>query len=77
MLLHEANHGFRANHSTESQLLLTSHDMLEHWDQGKLMDMIILDFSKAFDKVPHKRLLRKLDHYRVRGNLLSWVEGFV
>ncbi len=76
-ILHEANHGFRAKHSTESQLLLTSHDMLKHWDQGKLMDVIILDFSKAFDKVPHKKLLRKLDHYGVRGNLLRWVEGFL
>ncbi len=41
------------------------------------MDVIILDFTKAFDKVPHKKLLWKLDHYGVRGNLLNCVEGFL
>jgi len=46
----EANHGFRAKHSTETQLLVTSHDLL---DQGKQLDILILDFSKVFDTVPH------------------------
>jgi hypothetical protein len=36
---------------------------------GKQTDLIILDFSKAFDKVPHKKLLRKLDNYGIRGNI--------
>jgi hypothetical protein len=34
---------------------------------GKQIDAILLDFSKAFDKVPHRRLLMKLDHYGIRG----------
>ena len=37
----------------------------------------MLDFSKAFDRVPHQRLLRKLHHYGVRGPLLSWTENFL
>ena len=41
------------------------------------IDVAIPHFSKAFDTVSHKRLLRKLHHYGVRGNVLKWVEGFL
>ena len=58
--------------TTETQLLVTSHDLLKHIDQGKQVDVLILDFSKAFDTVPHRRLLGKLEHYGVRDNLLRW-----
>jgi hypothetical protein len=40
---------------------------------GKQIDAILLDFSKAFDKVPHRRLLMKLDHYGIRGTTLKWI----
>jgi len=55
--------------------LVTSHDLLKHVDQGKQLDVLILDFSKAFDTVPHRRLLGKLKYYGVRDNLLSWTES--
>ena len=76
-ILGEANHGFRARYSTETQLLTTTHDMLKQRDKGKQLDVVILDFSKAFDTVPHQRLLGKLEHYGVKGNLLRWVEAFL
>ena len=38
---------------------------------------IILDFSKAFDRVPHQRLMRKLDHYGIRGSTYNWIEAFL
>ena len=60
-ILAPENHGFRSNHSCETQLLLTSHDLLQQRDAGHQIDVTILDFSKAFDTVPHKRLLGKLD----------------
>ena len=41
------------------------------------MDVILFDFSKAFDKVPHQRLLHKLDFYGVRGNTWNWVKDFL
>jgi hypothetical protein len=44
---------------------------------GKQIDAILLDFSKAFDKVPHRRLLMKLDHYGIRGTTLKWIQDFL
>ena len=41
------------------------------------MDAILLDFSKAFDKVCHRKLLLKLEHYGINGNILSWIEDFL
>ena len=41
------------------------------------MDAIYLDFSKAFDSVPHRRLLLKLEAYGIKGSLLRWLESFL
>ena len=51
--------------------------MLKQRDSGKQLDVVILDFSKAFDTVPHSRLLGKLRHYGIKGNLLRWIEEFL
>ena len=73
-ILGEEHHGFRKNHSTETQLIMTTYDKLTQHDSGKQLDAIILDFSKASDTVPHSRLLGKLQHYGIKGNLLRWIE---
>ena len=41
------------------------------------VDIAVLDFSKAFDTVPHNRLLTKLKHYVIAGNTLSWIREFL
>ena len=51
--------------------------VMEKLDNGRSVDVIYLDFAKAFDKVPHKRLLRKLKVYGVSGELLSWISGWL
>ena len=50
-------HGFRARRSCETQLLITLRDLLSIRDWGTQIDLAILDFLKAFDTVPHERLL--------------------
>ena len=69
-------HGFRAGHSFVTQLLEVIEDIFELIDEGHEVDVVYLDFSKAFDKVPHKRLLQKLRSYGIKGKLLSWIEAF-
>jgi hypothetical protein len=44
---------------------------------GYQHDLIILDFSKAFDRVPHERLLKKLDHYGIRDSTQGWIRAFL
>ena len=76
-ILTNLNHGFRAGFSCETQLLTTIHDLLQSYDQGKQVDVAILDFSKAFDTVPHRKLLYKLHNYGVTGPTHTWLTNFL
>ena len=76
-ILTDCQHGFRRRRSCETQLLTLSDELLKSLDKGKQHDLAILDFSKAFDKVPHKRLLTKLHHYGIRGQTLEWIKAFL
>ena len=46
-------------------------------DEGKPLDVIYLDFSKAFDKVPHKRLLHKIESQGISGNVATWISEWL
>ena len=76
-ILTNLNHGFRSGYSCETQLLTTADDLLSSFDKNKQIDIAILDFSKAFDTVPHKRLLHKLSNYGICGPTLTWLECFL
>ena len=76
-ILTKLQHGFRSLHSCESQLVITMNDIIQRYDRGEQVDVAILDFSKAFDTVPHKKLLHKLDHYGIDGNLHKWMATFL
>ncbi len=41
------------------------------------LDVVFLDFAKAFDKVPKKRLLKKLEAHGIGGHLLAWIEAWL
>ena len=76
-VLTNLNHGFRAGYSCETQLLVTAHDLLASFENNTQVDITILDFSKAFDTVPHRRLLAKLEAYGIDGPILRWISDFL
>ena len=55
-----------------------TYSLLLHWrDQKVQIDMVVLDFAKAFDTVPHRSLLGKLQHYGIGKAILNWVSAFL
>ncbi|XP_056022162.1 uncharacterized protein LOC130055030 [Ostrea edulis] len=76
-ILHDAQHGFGKKRSCGSQLILTIQDLAYNIESKGQADVILIDFAKAFDKVPHKRLLYKLYHYGIRHSHLHWIKDFL
>jgi len=76
-VLRDEQHGFRQRRSCDTQLITTVHDFAQCLNQGGQCDVLLLDFSKAFDKVPHSRLFNKLQFYGIKGPLLAWIKTFL
>ncbi len=76
-ILYEWQHGFRSRRSCETQLVTFLHHLAQNMDRGRQTDVVIMDFSKAFDKVPHRRLMKKLCHYGIRGSAHRWINSFL
>ena len=70
-------HGFLPGRSFQSNLLIMLNCLTEAIDRGIITDVIYLDFAKAFDSVPHNRLIYKLSKYGITGNLLHWISDFL
>jgi retron-type reverse transcriptase len=75
--LYELQHGFRAKRSCESQIISLIHELSQNNDKNIQTDLIIMDFAKAFDKVPHKRLLYKMKYFGISEQLINWVKSFL
>ena len=73
-LLNITQHGFRKGRSCLTNLLTFLEKVTEGLDREENVDVIFLDFAKAFDKVPHERLLRKVRGMGIDGELLRWIE---
>ena len=76
-ILYDLQHGFREKRSCETQLIQLVEDLARNLTSGKQSDLIQLDFSKAFDKVNHLKLLYKLQVHGVQGKTLGWIESFL
>ena len=76
-LLSPLQHGFMTGRSTTTQLIHYLDKCLEHTVNGEVVDAIYLDFTKAFDSVPHRRLIGKLESYGITSSTLRWIEAFL
>ena len=70
-------HGFRRGHSCETQLLGYVYEATREIEKGNQEDTIVLDFSRAFDKVSHTLLIHKLQRYGIRGRTNAWIKDFL
>ena len=76
-LLNNTQHGFRSSRSCLSALLNVFDNLMNMIDSSTTVDMIYLDFSKAFDKVDHGIVLHKLKDLGITGNLGVWFHQFL
>ena len=76
-LLNVSQHGFLSKKSCLTNLLEFLEYVTDAVDQGKPVDVIYLDFQKAFDKVPHQRLLAKLKAHGISGSILHWIDEWL
>ena len=76
-ILTDSQHGFRKRRSCETQLLITSHDLASILNKHSQADVAVLDFSKAFDKVPHSLLIQKLKYYNLHEDTVGWITSFL
>ena len=76
-LLSKTQHGFRKGRSCLTQLLKHYDSILNNYLNNAETDIIYLDFAKAFDKVDHNLLLKKMRHFGIKGKVYKWIEQFL
>ena len=75
-ILFELQYRFRENRYYKTQLVMLVDEISKNMQMGKQTDLILSDFSKAFDEAAHEKLISKLHFYGIRGKTLSWVKDF-
>ena len=76
-LLNDVQRGFVPGRSCSTQLLTVVDDWTSALADGDNLDALYMDFAKAFDSVPHQRLLVKLKGYGLSGTVLQWIDAFL
>jgi len=76
-LLCKEQHRFRSGRSCLTNLLETFENWTKALDEGYGLDVAYLDYRKAFDSVPHQRLIKKLKSFGINGKLLQWLDDFL
>jgi hypothetical protein len=77
LCVHEFQSGSRKSHNTTTALLKVSNDLRESLHRGMISLLLFLDFSKAFDKINHGRLLKKLRAFGLSDGDISWFGIFM
>lgn len=72
-----AQHGFTPKKSTATNLLEALNVITEAQMHGIPVDVLFLDYQKAFDTVPHERLLLQVESFGIRGKALKWIKAFL
>jgi hypothetical protein len=76
-LITPSQHGFVPNKACVTNLLETLEIITDAVNKGHSVDLVLLDFAKAFDKVSHKKLIQKLEAYGINNILVKWIESFL
>ena len=76
-ILHEKQFGFQSNHSTDHAISQLISEILHSFDENKFTLGVFIDLSKAFDTVNHQILIRKLDHYGIKGTNQKWFNDYL
>ena len=76
-LFSNQQNGFRKGKSCTTHLIEVMDDWTSKLDGNDNINIIYIDFQKAFDSVPHERLLKKLYSYGIQGHLLGWIRNFL
>ena len=76
-LIKDSQHGFRRGRSCLTNLLEFFHHMFSTYDKSRAVDILYLDFKKAFDKVPHKRLMNKVRSLGITDEVGDWIEDWL
>ena len=73
-IVRDTQHGFQSGKSCFTNLLIFLEEITKLLDEGIPVDVLYMDFKKAFDSVPHQRLLKKIKAHGIGGKLYSWIE---
>ena len=76
-LVNKSQHGFLPARSVTTNLLEFFERATAEVDKGNPMDIVYLDFTKAFDKVPHGLLVNKLKAHGIKGRVLEWIKTWL
>ena len=76
-LIRDSQHGFVRGRSCLTNLIEFFEEVTRCVDEGSAVDVVYMDFSKAFDKVPHGRLVKKVNSHGIQGNLIKWIQNWL
>ena len=77
MLYNSTQHGFRKSHSTTSCLMKLKDDIINAMKKGEITISVFADYSKAFDTIDFKKLLRKLTNLNIDKSFLHWMANYL